>query len=234
MSITTTTASTSTSGGTEDAARAARDRDFSRALGIAIVVVAALGLGAELVHYTVGASPAFVDTFSLSMERNVPTWFATCLLFACGALLFRIARATAEAHLAFVRHWRALGAIFLFMSLDEAIEIHEYLAYVVEGRGWLYFSWVVPAAVIVLVVGAAFARFLGHLEPVTRRRFVVAGIVYVSGALLCELPLGAWTERHGDDNLGYAFIDFVEETLELVGAGYFLVSLRAYVRKVER
>lgn len=205
-----------------------RESPLAVPLALATSIVVALGLVAEVGRYTFRAPRAFVEAFSLSMEHNVPTWFATCLLFACAEALIGIARASARAQRPFSAHWRALGAIFLFMSLDEAIEIHEHMAYLVEGRGVLYFSWVIPGAALVLAVALAFLRFVRHLGPDTRLRFVVAAALYVSGALLCELPLGAWTERHGDDNLGYALIDFVEETLELVGAGCFLVALHAY------
>jgi hypothetical protein len=40
-----------------------------------------------------------------------------------------------------------------------------------------------------------------------------------------ELPLGWWTERFGDDGLGYALIDWVEETLEMTGAAAALLVL---------
>ena len=44
-----------------------------------------------------------------------------------------------------------------------------------------------------------------------------------------ELPLGYWTERHGNDNLVYALIDLVEESLELLGVSLFLVALVEYL-----
>ena len=67
------------------------------------------------------------------------------------------------------------------MSLDEAIEIHEHLGGLVEGRGLLFFSWVIPAFVVVGALGLAFSRFLARLEPIDRRRFVLAGALYVGG-----------------------------------------------------
>jgi hypothetical protein len=204
------------------------DRDLGRALAVTTSLVALLGVVAELGHYLLDAPTLLVELFSLSVEGNVPTWYATCLLFACGEALFGIARTRAHMGAPFARHWWALGGVFLFMSLDEAIEIHEHLAYVVEGRGLFYFSWIIPATAVLIVLGGAYLRFLLHLASETRRRFIIAGVIYISGALLCELPLGLWTERHGDDNLGYALIDAVEETLELGGAAYFLIALRAY------
>lgn len=196
-----------------------------RLLGAGLFSVAVAGLAAEIAYFHFELPGELAAFFSLSAEANLPTWYASVLLFSCGILLAAIARREAAARDRFHRHWAVLAAVFVYMSLDEAVEIHEHLGGIVEAGGVLYFSWVVPAAVIVVVVGVAYLPFLAHLDPRTRRRFVVAGGLYVGGALLMELPLGWWTEQHGSDNLGYALIDFVEETMELAGASWFLVGL---------
>ncbi len=187
----------------------------------ATAVVALAGAVAELGEYALGWPEPAVELLSLSYEANLPTWYATVLLFSCGALLASIAR-SAAAHRA---RWWVLAAIFAYMSLDEAIEIHEYLGWLVEGKGLLYFAWVIPAGAIVLVLGLAYLPLLRALAPVTRNRFVLAGALYVGGALLMELPLGWWTETYGDDNLGYGLIDWAEESMELAGASLFLLAL---------
>ncbi len=48
-----------------------------------------------------------------------------------------------------------------------------------------------------------------------------------------ELPLGLWTDVHGDDNVGYALLDWTEETLELVGATLFVLALDRHLRDPE-
>ncbi|HYX90280.1 MAG TPA: hypothetical protein VE782_01860, partial [Myxococcaceae bacterium] len=58
-----------------------------------------------------------------------------------------------------------------------------------------------------------------------RWQFILAGALYVGGALVMELPLGWWYERAGDANLVYAAIDHLEETLEMIGASLFLSAL---------
>ena len=96
-------------------------------------------------------------------------------------------------------------------------------------HGVLYFSWVVPAGIIVAALGIAYLPFLRRLPARTRWRFVLAGALYVGGALLMELPLGWWAERAGDDNLVYGLLDFVEESLELAGTSLFLAALLDYL-----
>ncbi len=193
-------------------------------------MISALGLAAEVADYTTAISGRAVTLFSLSYEANVPTWYSSSLLLLCAVALSSIARRE-SARGERSRAWWVLAGIFVYMSLDEAIEIHEYLGSFVNGTGVLHFSWVIPGAIIVVLVGAAFVPFLRALPPASRRRFVVAGAIYVGGALVMELPLGAWTAASGDDNLVYGLIDWVEETLELAGASLFLVALRRHGRE---
>ncbi len=158
---------------------------------------------------------------SLSYEGNLPTWYATVLLWTAALGLSRIAmQAPATAR----RGWAGLAAIFALLSLDEAIELHESLGGA-ELHGPLYFSWVVPGALLTAMFGLAYLRFWLRLPSATRRAFALAFAIYVGAALGMELPLGAWTERHGDDNVVYALLDFGEESLELVGLTYFLAAI---------
>ena len=186
----------------------------------ATAIVVALGLTAEVADYTLGAPEQVVEVFSLSYEANLPTWYATQLLFACAVMLAAIARASTTDR----ARWGTLAGIFVYLSLDEAIEIHEHAAFF-DTTGVLYFSWVIPAAALVAVLGALFLPFVCRLPEPARRRFVIAGALYVGGALGMELPLGWWADTRGDDNLGYGLIDWLEESLELAGASLFLCSL---------
>ena len=203
-----------------------------RPLATAIAVVAALGFAVELAH---AASPAawierVLPLFSLSYEENVPTWVASCLLFACAVLLALIGMKARDAGSPMRRHWYALAAIFSYISLDEFVGFHEHLGELIELNGILYFSWVVPGAAFVAAVGSAFVPFLRRLPARARTQFVIAGAIYVGGALGMELPLGWWTERAGNDNLIYALIDGVEETMEMAGAAIFLLALLEYLQ----
>ena len=58
--------------------------------------------------------------------------------------------------------------------------------------------------------------------------FVVAGIIYVGGALGVEAVSGLWAERHGEDNLVYMTISTVEELMEMIGIIVFIHALLDY------
>jgi hypothetical protein len=211
-------------------------RGLRRALFGGASMVALFGLVAEWIgHGTLGERAAVqkaVAFFSLSYEHNLPSWYASMLLFACAIALGVVARGVSARGEPFARHWWVLAIGFGYMSLDEAVELHEHLGGLLSLHGPLYFSWIVPASAVVLIVLASYARFLRALPSATRWRFVAAGAVYVGGAVGMEIPLGWWTERHGDENFTYALIDWIEETLELLGATWFLVSVLGYLRGV--
>lgn len=191
-------------------------RELSRWLLAIVCVVSLAGLAAELVGHEV-----LVSYLSLSYEGNVPTWVATTLLFASALTAASIARDA----LAFRRHWWGVAAVFAYASLDETAQLHEHLGGLVSAGGVLYFDWIIPATVLLLGMALIFWPFVRALAPPTRRRLIVAGAIYLGGAVAMELPLGWWTDRAGSDTMGYALIDWVEETLELAGASLALLAL---------
>lgn len=208
------------------------ERTIRRAIFGASAAIALLGLIVEILHYTVDTSGSvLLPFFSLSVEANLPTFYAALLLAGCGVLLLLVGAGAAQTGAPFRRRWKALGAVFLYLSLDEAVELHEHLGKLLQFGGVLYYSWVVPAGVLVLALGLLYLPLLRHLPQKTRRRFVLAGVLYVGGALALELPLGWWAERAGTENLRYALLDWVEESLELAGSSLFLVSLLSHLRE---
>lgn len=207
---------------------------FRRGLFAATGVIAGAGLVADVCDHLLAPAwaPTLVPLLSLSYEHNLPTWYAVILHAACAWLLVMQglsvrggARAVAPARAAGPVPWLVLGGLFAFISMDELIQIHEAASDWFDTGGVLYFGWIIPAGALVAALGLCYLPFLRALPDRTRRRFIVAGVTFVSGALLIELPLGYWTERAGSDNLVYAGIDWLEETLELVGVTMFLLAL---------
>lgn len=209
----------------------ARPPASSRRLAAGVATVSLLGLVVELWWWS--AAPdggpvidALIGPLSLSEESNVPTWFASSLLLGCAIAAGSIAAQLRS------RSWWAIAIVLGYASLDEAAELHEHLGGHLDTSGILYFDWVIPAAVIVLVLAVIFLPFLRTLPSPLRGRLVAAAVIFVGGALVMELPLGRWTDHVGEDSLGYALIDWFEETLELAGAALALWALLDYRREV--
>jgi len=146
-------------------------RRIQLGLAITTAIVAALGVCAEVVHYTAHVRSPIVTLLSLSEEANIPTWYSSMLLFACAAVLASIATLVRASGGRMVKQWGALAAVFAYMSLDETAQIHERLnsLHLLSGlRGVFYFGWIIPASVIVVLVGVAYLPFVLHLPKPSR------------------------------------------------------------------
>jgi hypothetical protein len=197
-----------------------------RAVFVAVAVFAALGLAAEL-WWFLDEDAAFelVELCSLSSEANLPTWFAAGLIAACAIVAGSIAATKPRDRW----HWCGIAAVLAWVAFDEAVGLHEHLGGHFDlGGGFLYFDWVIWAALIVAVLAAIYLPFLLRLPRAHAKALIVAASVYVGGALVLELPLGWWADHKGDDTFGYAAIDWLEESLELVGAALALHALAVH------
>lgn len=204
-------------------------RKLSFALVSAAGLVCGAGLAVELARYAGWIDPEgwLRSALSLSYEGNLPTWYSSILLWTA-ALGLGLCGARDEGEEG--PRWWVLAGLFALMSLDEAIELHEHLGGI-ELHGVLYFSWVVPGALLTGAFALSYWGFWRRLPPPTRRGFAWAFAIYVGGALGMELPLGAWFEAHGDENLGYALLDAVEESLEICGLSVFLLAIAGHLER---
>jgi hypothetical protein len=173
--------------------------------------------------------------FSLGAENNFPTYFSTFSLFACSILLAAIA--TGEAKQGGYRpfYWALLSAIFLFLSMDEMMMIHERLTeptkVLVGDTDVFHYAWVLPYGLFVVIFVAAFSRFLLQLPRRTAGLFILAGTLYVAGAVGFETLSGYYFSVSGDKGLNYVVLQSMEEILEISGTVLFLYALADYAER---
>jgi hypothetical protein len=117
----------------------------------------------------------------------------------------------------FSRHWLALALVFVGLSADEIAGVHEAL------NTGLSFPWTIPAAIATALVGLLYLAFLAHLDRSTRRRFILAGILYVGGAVGIE-QIQEWFVTD-TDSFAYALWTAAEEGAEMAGAVLLLGTL---------
>lgn len=193
------------------------------------VTTAALRDRADLPQTWLAEASRLVD---LDTEANIPTWFSVILLAALSGAALVVAlilRASGQ------RAWPLGVPAFVagWLSLDELASLHEDLQLVadkldVDSPG--AFGWVVPGAVVALVVGLLMLRVAHEMSPRLRWRLVVAGAVYLTGALVVEVlssPLyvpGAGAGAEPPQSVAYVLCNVAEEGLEMLGA---LLALRA-------
>lgn len=176
----------------------------------------------------------FIGLFDLNNESNVPATFSALILLLSSLILGVIAWSRRQSASADAFSWKALTFIFGFLALDEAAMLHERTAditrNVVKTDGILHYAWVLPYGFLALIVGLAFVRFLIQLPAGIRSRVIVAGAIYVTGALGFELLEGLVVSAGGTQNLLNLSLVVVEEGLEMLGVILFIGALLRYVR----
>jgi hypothetical protein len=173
------------------------------------------------------------ELVNINREANIPTWFSTALLLAAAALLLVIAlsrRATKDPFAG----WIGLAVIFTYISMDEAGTIHEKLTPILQEQlnlsGFFYFGWVLVGIPVALVVGLVYLPFVRRLPAHVRRWFVVAGLLYLGGALVVEsISAKIWYLGSGT-SLRFSAVGTVEEWMEMVGVIALIYGLLEYLR----
>lgn len=141
--------------------------DAGRILGCLIAIELLLVFAYGLVHIVLpqlGWGP-LRELFDLNRESAIPTWFSTIQLFTISALLVFVARLPTPLR----RYLVLLGMGFLFLSMDEAAEIHEKIIGSVRALEWRWLlwltfdgshkAWMIPYLILALGTAAACYRF---------------------------------------------------------------------------
>lgn len=160
---------------------------FALALGVVLVITAGL-LGQLWPGFPY---PQFAAGTFLNGEYNIPSAYNAALFLLASVLLWLIGRVARGQGDPFARIWTGLAALTLFLTLDEYFALHDKInapARELFGLGGvLYYAWVIPYGLLVLAVAVLLVRFLRRLPGTTRRGLLLAGGLYVAGALGLEL-----------------------------------------------
>ena len=223
------------------AVRASRWLTPRRIVTVLCGAIAALLLANLYSHLFLPADSTWGRMLDVNREKNIATAFSVLLLFGCAALLRQIY--IAKRGQPFFNHWRGLSALFLLMAIDEGALLHERLNMFLDDhfhtRGIFYYDWVIPASLFVLVFVMTYARFITHLPAATRRRFLMAGTLYIAGAVGMEMVSGYYIDTHLDthgieQSATLALMNGIEEAAEMLGAVCFLRGLLLYVKRMSK
>jgi hypothetical protein len=165
---------------------------------------------------------------------TLPAWYSSSLLLVCALLLVPHAwSAYAERSRQF-GGWLLLAIGFVYLSLDEALGIHELVnsnvGDLVRTTGPLTFGWVLVAVPALVIVAILLSRFVVRLPAKSRSLFLAAGMMYVAGVVGCEMVGAAFFDAYGKDTPGYVASMVTEEALEIFGISLFLTALLLHAR----
>jgi hypothetical protein len=204
---------------------------------IIVLALNSISFIGRTVEYLLGIKETteFVRLFHIGEEGNITTWYSALSLLFSATLLALITKAKIAVGDPFVRHWKILAIIFVYLSLDEAASIHEIsmepLQAMFNTTGIFYFAWVIIALPLMLLFFIMYFNFLRHLPQPICRLFIVSGVLYVTGALGLELIEGYfWSQESLRWGIIVPMLTTVEEFLEMLGIVIFIFALISYMK----
>ena len=201
---------------------------------LAFIAVALVVFSVSVSAYEVISGTEILNKLDVDWEGSLPSYFSSLLLIGSSVLLGIIAFHKKANRDDYSLHWLGLSIIFFLLSIDETVAIHEGFVYPLQdllgASGFFYYAWVIPGIICVGIFGLAYWRFVMHLPPKARKLFILAGMIFLSGAIGMELIGGKWADTIGIENLVYVLIVTVEESLEMTGIVVFIYALLQYLK----
>lgn len=134
----------------------------------------------------------------------------------------------------YVPYWAFLTIGFIYLSMDEMLMLHEGISRFIRavtdysGEGVLKSPWVILGTITVTVILLVFIKFITHLDQKTRYLFLIAGALYVGGAIGFEIIENLYADAYGQD-LVYSMLQNLEEGMEMAGIIVFIYALLNYM-----
>lgn len=176
-----------------------------------------------------------MQNFYMDAEGNITTYTNALLLFIPSQLLLLIGLWKISTKDKFRFHWLGLSLVFLFLSFDEMTVLHEQLIKpmraIIGAKGFLYFAWVVPGAIAVILFGLLYLFFFLHLDKKFKLLFFISLGVYVGGVIGGEMLSGYFAANLGQKNFTYAVVASLEESIEMIGCSLIIYSLLEYIKR---
>lgn len=166
---------------------------------------------------------------SVDQEAMLPSWYGSSLWFVAAMLtlvmLFSAVRRRTS--------WALFCLMCLYFSLDESAVVHEKLndpgSQLAASMGIeTQFSWLLLAALPVLIVVGVLLRHVWLLPKLQRWMIIIAGTVFLAGAVGFEILGGAvWNPKNY--TWEYYRYALAEEFLEMAGVSLLIVALLSLV-----
>jgi hypothetical protein len=220
--------------------------NFNRLILVLAIIGASLGvIGVGLDIYLRwpidGVSIPLIGTVQAlthpSGESTIYSWYSTILLASVAVAFAAIALAKGRLG-KMPWQYHVMAATTLILSLDEAARLHERSWHVASGLGialsWTY-GWLAVGVPLAIVAGVLLVWIARSIDPLLRKRLIIAGVVFFLGAVGVEtlggpLEVNQWGLPDAQHFLLFNLSMFVEESLEIAGALIALWAALSYLR----
>ena len=210
----------------------------ARALAAVALVLVLLSVAFQLVKFVGGHDEAMglVALTNLDNERNIPTLYSSLILALASVCCGVAAAMVRKNQMADVSRWVVLAAGFLYLAFDESLSLHERLSAPLQRLigtrmfGFHHDYWTLAAIAGLVVLGLFYLGFLRRLPGRTRWLFLLAGAVYIGGAVVVEYFSGEYADVYGE-KLGYNMVATLEESMEMGGVILFIYAVLDYLAR---
>lgn len=166
---------------------------------------------------------------SVDQEAMLPSWYGSSLWFIAAMLALLMVFAAARRRTS----WALFCLLCLYFSLDESAVVHEKLndpgSQLAANMGIeTEFSWLLLAALPVLVIVGVLLRHVWGLPVLQRVLIIAAGLVFLGGAVGFEI-LGGAVWNPNDYTWEYYRFALAEEFLEMAGVSLLIAALLSLV-----
>lgn len=207
-------------------------------LGI-IVVLSVMHIAQLIAYFYIGDTELFdfIELVDFDYEANLPSLYSALAILFCASQLWIIGLQQNRLCTPFKNHWFGLAAIFMFLGIDEAVGFHEEVGDFIEtfelfeAKGKLYFAWVVPYGFLLLLFAVSYIKFVLYLPKVIKTKFIIAGLMYIGGAVGIEIISAAEADLNGTDTIKYSILYTLEELCEMFAILLFCDTLLKYIAK---
>lgn len=200
------------------------------------VVLLAIGHGIVSVSGRLiaeGVLPQSLYLLTMTGEMTIPAWFSTCLLWTAAMGLAAIAWRHWSLRLAGAVGWTFLAAVFMYLSIDENVALHE-VHFKTIGRSIFTQAqehtrtWLTAGLSLAALVAAMSVPLLRRIPVPTACTMVLAGAVFLTGAAGFEW-IGGVLENQGAALRWYNLMVCLEESFEMLGVVIFLHAVTSYL-----
>ena len=180
-----------------------------------------------------------VTLFGVGVDLSIPSWYSAILLLFASVLAATIAAVKRfSGDNRYLGHWAVLALIFLYLSNDEMLRLHERMSNTLlqpaldsldfEPAGVLSYPWIIVYAPLVAVFALAYLRFWLNLPSRIQLLFFAAGAIFVGGAIGAEM-FNAWYDHTFGAGVIAGAMTHLEELMEMLGVVVFVYALMSYV-----
>ena len=213
-------------------------KEFCIAQFAIVTVVIALGLFAYVFAELTGHNSlfGFLRLLDVHSEQSIATYVSAINLLLASILIFIVYGYEKTNKLNGAGYWLFLSIVFLYLSVDESASIHENFGNIhrfLVGKELIppilnFRVWIPYGIFFVFAVAIVLLPIVRKLPTDTRRCFLIAGCVFVTGAVGFEY-LGGWMLESGSvkstKDVAYVVEGLFEEGFEMYGVAIFNCAL---------